>query len=79
MRSYKNLTSKANDLSPNIHKKDNLLWIVLVLMGYRFYLIFLKRSRIELPMTIKSEKAMLKAASIGLRKPTAASGMATIL
>jgi len=32
MRSYKNLTSKANDSSPNIHKKDNLLWIVLVHM-----------------------------------------------
>jgi|GEM_PF-6996783 len=65
MRSYKNLTSKANELSPNIHKKENLLWILPVLMRYCFYFSFLKRSRIELPMTIRFEKAILKAANIG--------------
>ena len=79
MRSYKKLTSKANELNPNIHKKDNLLWIVLAVTTYRFYFNFLKRNRMELPITMRSEKAILKAASMGPKSPAAAIGMAMIL
>lgn len=35
--------------------------------------------RIELPITITSEKAIVNAPTIGLRKPKAATGIATTL
>lgn len=43
------------------------------------YRSFLKRRRSELPMTITSEKAIEKAASMGPKNPIAASGIAMIL
>ena len=43
------------------------------------YFNFFVFSRIELPTTITSEKAIAKAATIGFKKPNAATGIANTL